>query len=82
MPGQSYDQITVTGTSPTYTGSSFSMYRTLDATGPRRYGEPWFRCCQCGLDFPRSQVVMFRGKAWGIPCTDYKDIQQLARRKR
>lgn len=80
MPGQKYTQITVGGTGDR-SGSSLSIWVSPDATGPRRYGEPWFRCCQCGMDFPKSKVRFFRGKPYGIPCTDYKDIAQLVRRR-
>jgi hypothetical protein len=82
VPGQTYQRVTVTGTAPNASGLSLSVYQTLDATGPRFTGEKWYRCCQCGLDFPRSKIRMFRGKSYGVPCTDYKDIQQLARGKK
>lgn len=81
MPGQHYTILEVTGSAPNASGLSLSVYYTPDVTGSRRYGEPWFRCCQCGMSFPKSKVRIFRGKAYGVPCTDYLDIFQLARRK-
>ena len=81
MPGQKYSTLVVEGSAPNASGLSLSVQVTPDVTGPRRYGEPWYRCCQCGLSFPRSKVQIFRGKAYGIPCTDYQDIAQLARRR-
>jgi hypothetical protein len=81
MPGQHYERITLTGTAPNASGLSLSVYQTLDATGPRRFGEPWYRCCQCGFSYPKSKVRFFRGKVYGVPCTDDRDIAQLARRR-
>jgi len=82
MPGQKYERITLQGSAPNASALSLLVYQTLDATGPRPTGEPWYRCCQCGMDFPKSQVRFFGGKAWGVPCTDYLDIAQLVRRGR
>jgi hypothetical protein len=82
MPGQTYERITILGSPPNASGLSLSILQTLDATGPMLTGEPWYRCCQCGMDFPKSKVRFFRGKAYGVPCTDAQDIAQLARGKR
>ncbi len=82
MPGQTYTFLTVNGSPPNASGLSLTVAQTLDSTGPRCYGEKWYRCCQCGLDFPRSKVRIFQGKVYGIPCSDAKDIAQLARKGR
>jgi len=85
-----YTPVTVTGPSSTFNGYqspysagtvSLVMQQPDDVTGPEREGKRWYRCQLCGLSFPRSKIVFFRGVPYGIPCTDYKDIRQLARRK-
>ena len=76
-----YTDTVVTGQGPRGTALSIHVQMVDDTTGPEVTGKRWFRCCQCGQAFSRSDVVFFRGAAWGIPCTDYLDIRQLARRQ-
>lgn len=40
----------------------------------------WHRCWSCGIEFPEEEMVKFRGRWYGIPCSDCEDIQQLKRK--
>ena len=40
------------------------------------------RCWSCGIEFPRSKMTQFKGRWYGIPCGDYKDIAQLKSRNK
>ncbi len=44
--------------------------------------EKYYVCAQCHQEFRRSQVRFYRGRVFGIPCGDDKDIAQLQLRER
>lgn len=54
----------------------------LDDTygGGRFPGERWYHCSVCDFCFPESLVVKFRGRIYGKPCGDYKDIASILRK--
>lgn len=79
--GMNYTDTVVTGSGPQGTALSLTVKMVDDTTGPEVTGKKWYRCVQCGMAFSRTDVVFFRGAPYGIPCTDYKDIRQLARRQ-
>jgi hypothetical protein len=79
--GMTYTDKTVTGSGPQGTALSLTVQMVDDTTGPQVTGRRWYRCTMCGMVFPRTEVIFWRGGIYGIPCTDYLDIRQLARRE-
>lgn len=45
-------------------------------------GERSYRCVVCGLAFKESDVILFRGKPYGIPCGDDRDIKGILLQER
>lgn len=45
-------------------------------------GQRSYRCVICGRAFKEGQVQMFRGKPYGVPCGDYKDIKSILMKER
>ena len=76
--GMQYTDTVVTGLGLKGTALSIHVQMVDSTTGPEVTSKRWYDCCQCGMSFPRTKVVFFRGAPWGIPCGDYKDIRQLA----
>jgi len=50
----------------------------LDAKG----GELTLLCDVCGVPFPESKTVLFRGRVYGVPCGDNADIAGILRQER
>lgn len=50
-------------------------------SGPFRF-ERSYECVKCHLGFKESEVVMFRGKPFGVPCGCSRDIAKLISRGR
>lgn len=78
--GMHYTDTVVTGSGPFGTALSLTVAMVDSTTGPEVTGRRWYDCAICGLSFPRHQIFMYNGRPYGIPCTDYQDIRQLARR--
>lgn len=79
--GMKYTDTVVTGSGPKGTALSLTVAMCDSTTGPQLTHGRWYDCVICGLAFPRNKVMLYKGRAYGIPCTDYKDIEQLARKK-
>ena len=77
--GMQYTDTVVTGSGLRGTALSIHVLAVDDTTGPEVAGTRWYRCSQCGMAFPRKEIVFWRGTPWGIPCGDYTDIVQLAK---
>lgn len=45
-------------------------------------GQRSYRCVKCGLAFKEKDVELFRGKPYGVPCGDYKDIRSILMKER
>lgn len=45
-------------------------------------GQRSYRCVICGRAFKEKDVQMFRGKPYGVPCGDYKDIESILFKER
>lgn len=54
-----------------------SVPQSSDGFLPGISGERSYRCVVCGLAFKANNVVMFRGKPYGVPCGDSKDIKSI-----
>ena len=39
-------------------------------------------CVMCGLEFPTDQMRYWRGRAYGVPCGCYTDINREIKRER
>ena len=44
-------------------------------------GTIYYSCDVCGDVFPEHQVIRYRGRDYGIPCGDAKDIRSLIERQ-
>lgn len=44
-------------------------------------GVKWKECDICGMAYPETQVVHYRGKDYGVPCGDARDIIDLVRER-
>ena len=44
--------------------------------------EKYERCFHCGKSYQRKQMRRFRGKWYGLPCGDHRDIQDILRREK
>jgi hypothetical protein len=58
------------------------VQQASDGNVPGLIGQRSYRCVKCGLAFKEKDVQFFRGKPYGIPCSDYKDIQSILRKER
>lgn len=56
-----------------------TVYVPSDGNVPGLIGERSYRCSICGLAFKEHDVTHFRGKVYGIPCGDHKDINSILR---
>lgn len=56
-----------------------TFYMPSDGNTEGRVGERSYRCSICGLAFKAGDVTHFRGKVYGVPCGDYKDINSILR---
>ena len=55
------------------------MQSASDGIPPGQDFEGSRRCAQCGFLFKYSDLVYFRGRYYGKPCGDYKDIASILR---
>lgn len=54
-----------------------TYYMPSDGNTDGLIGERSYRCSICGLAFKAGQVMHFRGKVYGVPCGDAKDINSI-----
>ena len=52
-----------------------------DGIPPGQTFEGSRRCAQCGFLYKYHDLKYFRGRYYGIPCGDYKDIASILRRE-
>lgn len=45
-------------------------------------GEMTIMCDLCGVPYPKSKTVTFRGRVYGVPCGDSADIQGILKVER
>lgn len=64
----------------TYEERSVPQYS--DGNVPGLAGMRSYRCCVCGLAFKEDEVVMFRGKPYGVPCGCSEDIKSILFKER
>lgn len=53
-----------------------------DGNVPGQIGQRSYRCVKCGFAFKEKDVQFFRGKPYGVPCGDYKDIRSILLKER
>lgn len=44
-------------------------------------GTIYYSCDVCGDVYPASQILRYRGRDYGIPCGDARDVQSLIERR-
>lgn len=44
-------------------------------------GTRYYECAVCGLSFPEHETVLWRGKRYGRPCGDARDLRDVIRRQ-
>lgn len=52
-----------------------------DGIPPGQTFEGSRRCAQCGFLYKYHDLKWFRGRYYGIPCGDYRDIASILRRE-
>lgn len=59
-----------------------SVEQHSDGNVPGLVGLRSYRCCVCGLAFKEDEIVMFRGKPYGVPCGCSDDIKSILFKER